>query len=440
MKAVLICGGIGKRMVPITKDKTLLKFNGEPLILHQITAATEAGLDQFVIVASPDNLADLKSAVAGVRAINVDFAVQQRPLGMADALLSASALLGDEPFILVNSNDIFDTSAYVQLINEYQRNSSYSGYLTARQVQDYFPGGYLVVNDDSEISHIVEKPPKGEEPSQLINIVIHLHNEPQRLLDYLAKTSSTADDVYEKALGRMIDDGCNMKAVVYGGAWQAVKYPWHILHAMDYFLGRLTHRISPTAQISERATVDGAVIIEDNVKLFEGAVIRGPSYIGRSSVIGNGVLVRNAVIGSDCVIGYGTEIKHSYIGDGCWFHSNYVGDSVIEDDCSFGAGAVTANFRLDETDIRLQVGGDKVDTGLDKLGALVGKGCRIGINASLMPGIRVGADCFVGPQVCLTHDLEAGKMALAEPRYRVLPNKTKPVGDKKQELLRRLTD
>ncbi|MBL7210064.1 MAG: NTP transferase domain-containing protein, partial [Dehalococcoidia bacterium] len=253
MKAVLICGGIGKRMVPITKDKTLLKFNGEPLILHQITAATEAGLDQFVIVASPDNLADLKSAVAGVRAINVDFAVQQRPLGMADALLSASALLGDEPFILVNSNDIFDTSAYVQLINEYQRNSSYSGYLTARQVQDYFPGGYLVVNDDSEISHIVEKPPKGEEPSQLINIVIHLHNEPQRLLDYLAKTSSTADDVYEKALGRMIDDGCNMKAVVYGGAWQAVKYPWHILHAMDYFLGRLTHRISPTAQISEMA-------------------------------------------------------------------------------------------------------------------------------------------------------------------------------------------
>lgn len=427
-------------MAPITKDKALLKFNGKPLILYQIDIARKAGLDQFVIIANPGNVADLKPAVAGLEGISIDFAVQQKPLGMADALLSASALLVAGPFILVNSNDIFETSAYANLLDEYLKNNRYSGYLVARQVQDYFPGGYLVINKDGEIKHIVEKPARGKEPSNLINIVIHLHTQPQKLLDYLAKTSSTADDVYEKALDRMIGDDCKMKAIVYSGAWQAIKYPWHVLDAMDYFLGRLAHQVSPEAQISERAVIGSGVVIEKGAKVFEGAVIRGPSYIGQNSIIGNGALVRGSIIGDNCVIGYNTEIKHSYIGDKCWFHSNYIGDSVVEDNCSFGAGAVTANFRLDESNIKVSLGDDKVDTERDKLGAMVGRGCRIGINASLMPGVRVGTNSVVGPQICLTQDLGANSMVLAEPRYRVLPNMTSLVEENRQRLLKKLTD
>lgn len=256
MKAVLLCGGIGKRMVPITKDKVLLKFCGKPLILHQINTAREAGLYKFVIVANPTNVTDLKSTVARLKGSNIDFALQQKPLGMADALLSASALLVDEPFILVNSNDICETSAYVELLDEYQRNSCYCSYLIARPVRDYFPGGYLLISEDGEIGRIVEKPPRGSEPSSLVNIVIHLHNEPQKLLSYLAKTSSSADDVYEKALVRMIDAGYKMKAIVYSGSWQAIKYPWHILDAMDYFSNHLTRQISSEAQISEKVGRD----------------------------------------------------------------------------------------------------------------------------------------------------------------------------------------
>ena len=425
-------------MFPITGDKSLLKFTGKPLILHQIDGAVKAGLKRFVIIANPENITELKPIVAGIPGIAADFVIQQKPWGMADALLSASSLLAEEPFILVNSNDIFEASAYTQLLSEYHRNSSYFSYITAYPVPNYFPGGYLVLNKDNEISHIVEKPPKGEEPSHLINIVIHLHSQPQKLLQYLANTKSAADDVYERALDQMIQDGLKMKAIIYNGAWQAIKYPWHILDAVDYFLSRLPGRISSTARISDKAVIDGNTVIEDNVRVLEGAVIRGPCYIGRNSIIGNGVLLRNSIIGDDCVVGYGTEVKHSYIGDRCWFHSNYIGDSVIEGDCSFGAGTVLANFRLDEANISLKVGSDELDTDHDKLGAMVGRGCRTGINASIMPGIRVGPNSFVGPHVCLTNDLEANKMALAEPRYRVLSNETKLVESKRKELLRKL--
>lgn len=440
IRVILLCGGINKRMSPIGRHKSLLRFADKPLIAHQIEGAKGAGLNHFIIVANPDNITDLKSAIAEVPDVATDFTVQEKPLGMADALIAASALASQEPVIVVNPNDIFDASVYTSLLSEYDSNSAYSGYLVAHKTQEYFPGGYLVLSKDNAITRIVEKPPRGKEPSNLVNIVIHLHREPKKLLDYLTKTTSAADDVYEKALDRMIQDGLGMKAIVYTGSWQAIKYPWHVLGAMDYFLARVARRISPLAQISDRAVIDGNVTVEDNARVLEGAVIRGPSYIGRNSVIGNNVLVRNSMVGDGCVIGYSTEVKHSYIGDRCWFHSNYIGDSVIDDDCSFGAGTVLANLRLDETNIIMQIDKDKVDTGYDKLGAIVGRGCRTGINASLMPGVRVGPDSFVGAHVCLTRDLGAGKKVIAEPHYRVLPNETKIALEKRQQSFRKLVE
>lgn len=435
VKVVLMCGGIGKRMTPITTDKALLKFLDKPLIVHQINAAREAGISQFIIITNPENDAEIRSSLSDAK---IGFALQEKPLGMADAILTASDLIAGEPFILVSSNDIFDATAYTRLLREYGRNKDYSVYISARQVQSYFPGGYLVVNDHNEISHIVEKPPRGQEPSNLINIVLHLHAQPEKLLKYLSSTTSTADDIYERSLDRMINDGQKIKAVTYDGAWKAIKYPWHILETMDHFSKQLIKQISPKARISDKAVIDSNVVIADNARVFEGAVIRGPSYIGHNTIIGNGALVRDSFIGDDCVVGYGTEIKHSYIGNKCWFHSNYIGDSVIEDDCSFGAGAVTANFRLDEANIKVRLGKDKVDTGTDKLGAFVGKGCRIGIHASLMPGVRIGANSFIGAQVYLIDDVESNKKVLAESHYRVMANDTEISEDKRQQLLKKL--
>jgi bifunctional UDP-N-acetylglucosamine pyrophosphorylase/glucosamine-1-phosphate N-acetyltransferase len=172
---------------------------------------------------------------------------------------------------------------------------------------------------------------------------------------------------------------------------------------------------------------------------LENAVIRGPAYIGANSIIGNNALVRGySHIGSNSVIGYSTEVKHSYIGDNCWFHSNYIGDSIVDDDCSLGAGTVLANFRLDEENIQIEVGDSLVNTGYGKLGAIVGRGCRIGVNASLMPGVRVGPDSFVGPQVCLSQDLGANKLVLLESQYQIEDNKTRLDEGKRQKLLRSL--
>jgi len=439
VKAVFLCGGRGKRMFPITEDKFLLDFLEKPLLEHQIKAACEAGLSHFVIIGNPDNIQRIEQITKKIPRIEVDLALQKKSSGIADALKSAEPFLHGQ-LLVINPNDVFSSSAYTKIITESEKTTA-SSYILGYQIQKYFPGGYLQVNSQNELLHIVEKPNPGEEPGNLVNILIHCHNNSEELLRYIETVQTTRDDVYECALDSMVKEGHKIKVVPYNDFWAPIKYPWHIFKVMEYFLDNAQPYIASSARISEKATIEGKVILSDNVKVLENAVIRGPVYIGANSVIGNNALVRDySHIGSNSVIGYSTEVKHSYIGDDCWFHSNYIGDSIVDDNCSLGAGTVLANFRLDERNIQIKVGDSLVDTGYDKLGAIMGRDCRIGVNASLMPGVRVGPDSFVGPQVCLRQDLGANKRALLESRYQVENNETRLDEGKRQEFLRRLTD
>ena len=413
MKVLFLCGGIGKRMFPITEDKFLLKFLGKTLLEHQIETAKKAGLTEFVIVGNPENINRIREVVANIPDIKVELAIQEQPLGIANALEGARELL-DREIMVVNPNDVFESAAYTRLLEAHQSHSAIS-YLLGCEVSDYFPGGYLVVGEGGELTHIVEKPGKGNEPSNMVNVLIHLHTDPKRLLKYAASVQTNQDDVYERALDAMVKDKHTIKVARYSGYWVPIKYPWHIFNAVRQFLTQSPKYISPSAHISERAVIEGKVLISDNVRVFENAVIRGPVYIGPNAVIGNNSLVREySHIGSDCVVGYSTEVKNSYVGDGCWFHMSYIGDSVIGGGCSFGAGTVLANWRFDEKNISVKIEGESIDTGLDKFGAIIGDNCKTGVNVSIMPGIKIGPNSIVGPGVYLTDDLEADKVIFAE--------------------------
>jgi UDP-N-acetylglucosamine diphosphorylase / glucose-1-phosphate thymidylyltransferase / UDP-N-acetylgalactosamine diphosphorylase / glucosamine-1-phosphate N-acetyltransferase / galactosamine-1-phosphate N-acetyltransferase len=438
IRTVFLCGGISRRMFPLTEDKFTLDFLGKPLLQHQIEMARAAGLSHFVFIASARNEEKIKQIAGNIPGIETDFARQEKPLGIADALKSASALLGEQ-FLLINPNDVFDISAYNTIISESQLLQAGNSCMLGYRVEDYFPGGYLEVNSKGNLQHIVEKPGKGNEPSDLVNILVHFHSDAKKLLEHIDAVRSNRDDVYERALDDMVKEGYRIKVVPYDNFWAPLKYPWHIFRVMEHFLETAELYVSPTASISDSAVLEGKVILGDKARVMENAVIKGPAYIGPGCIIGNNSLVRNySHIGAGSVVGYSTEIKHSYIGDGCWFHSNYIGDSIIEGESSFGSGTITANFRLDEGTICVPVDGSRVDTGYDKLGAIVGRRCRVGVNACLMPGIRVGHDSAIGPNVCINEDLEAGKAALMKSQYSVVNNGMHLTQDKRNNLLKRL--
>jgi NDP-sugar pyrophosphorylase family protein len=439
VKAVFLCGGRGKRMFPIAEDKFLIDFLGKPLLQHQIEMARDAGLSHFVVIGNPQNAARISQITKRIRGIEVSFALQKKPSGIADALKSAGPLLEGQ-VLVINPNDVFSRSAYTEIMAAAKKAPANS-YMLGYKVQEYFPGGYLQVNSRNGLVHIVEKPGPGNEPSSLVNILIHCHSNSKELLRYIDTVETTRDDVYECALDSMVKAGHKIRVIPYHDFWAPIKHPWHIFKVMEHFLDEAQSYVAPSARVSKKATIEGNVILSDNVRVLENAVIRGPVYVGANSIIGNNALVRDySHIGSDSVIGYCTEVKHSYVGDSCWFHSNYIGDSVVDDDCSLGAGAVLANFRLDEENIRIEVGDILMDTGYDKFGAIIGRGCRIGVNASLMPGVRVGPGSFVGPQVCLSEDVPANKMVLLESRHQVQRNETRLGKGKRAKLLDKLKE
>lgn len=240
----------------------------------------------------------------------------------------------------------------------------------------------------------------------MINILVHLHTDPEILLYYISQVKTNKDDVYEKAIDAMCKDHRVIQVVPYMGSWTPIKYPWHVLDAIRYFLDKADTHISPDAIISSHALIDGKVILEDGVRVLENAMIRGPAYIGRNTVIGNNALVRTySHLGSDCIIGFSTEIKESYVGDGSQFHMSCAGDSVIGYGCSFGAGAIMANWRFDKNNMHEKIGDSMIDTGRDKLGAFIGDNCRTGIQVGIMAGVRIGNNSVIYPHAYLTNDV-----------------------------------
>ena len=201
-----------------------------------------------------------------------------------------------------------------------------------------------------------------------------------------------------------------------------------------------TQRIQKNAKISEQATIEGNVWIEQGSRVFKGASIRGPCYIGENTIIGSNSLVRDySSLGQKCIVGFSTEIKHSIIGDQCLFHMNYIGDSIISNNCLFGAGTITANFRFDENNIKVVIGDKKIDSGNNKLGIIMGDNCKTGINACLQPGIKVGPQSIVGPNVNLQQNLEPKKIIFINKNsYNKKDLKIEATSENKKQILKKI--
>jgi bifunctional UDP-N-acetylglucosamine pyrophosphorylase/glucosamine-1-phosphate N-acetyltransferase len=143
--------------------------------------------------------------------------------------------------------------------------------------------------------------------------------------------------------------------------------------------------------------------------------------------------------GPGCVIGFGSEIKHSIFGRNVWTHRNYVGDSIVSDNCSFGAGTITANYRFDEGVVQVKVGEQRFSTGMDKFGVIMAEGCRTGSNSVLMPGIKIGPNSIVGPGVTLLDDMPPNKIALpTRASYEVRDNGLDLTTKTREEQMKRL--
>jgi NDP-sugar pyrophosphorylase family protein len=406
---VILAGGASSRMWPL-REKSLLHFGTEPLLVSQLRRYQALGFEEAIIVGNPANVDDMRQIAGQMPQMQVAVVVQAEPKGMGDAVLQTAPLLAHRPHtpIYINQvHDVVDDRLHVDMLNLF-RASPQATYLAGYEMADYFPGGYLVVDANGRINGIIEKPGAANRPSSLVAIVAHIHEHAGRLLDAIRDEyakDTPGDDHYERAMDALMKTHL-YQVVPYQGHWSALKFPWHVLDIMDYFLGKIDGQVvSDSAFIAPSATLTGNVYIGAGARVFPGAAVVGPAYIGAGTIVGNNALVRHSMVLENCNVGFTTEVARSYVAAGCQMHACRVLDSIFAPDVNFSAGCTTANLRIDRGAVPTIVKGQKMDTGRDKLGAIIGQGAFLGVDVMTMPGVKVGEYAQVGPGTHVLKDV-----------------------------------
>ncbi len=176
--------------------------------------------------------------------------------------------------------------------------------------------------------------------------------------------------------------------------------PWEALINLESFIINLGktlpadqyEEIHPQVWAAKTATISLSALVKGPCIIDEGAEIRHCAYIRG-----------NAIVGKNAVVGNSTEVKNAILFDKVQVpHFNYVGDSILGHGAHLGAGAVTSNVRSDKKPV-LIIGknNEKIETGLKKLGALVGDFVEVGCNSVLCPGCVLGPGTIVYPTSCV---------------------------------------
>jgi NDP-sugar pyrophosphorylase family protein len=177
------------------------------------------------------------------------------------------------------------------------------------------------------------------------------------------------------------------------------EYPWEVLPHIGDFIRKTGPYLDK--DIYEDRGDD--IYIAKTVRFVNEATITiiGPCIIGPGTEVRPGAFIRgNAIIGADCVVGNSTEIKNDIIFDNVEVpHYNYVGDSVLGFHAHMGAGSITSNIKSDRTNVVIKdfSTGEEIETGLRKIGAMLGDYAEVGCNTVMNPGSVIGAHTNIYP-------------------------------------------
>lgn len=422
--AVVLAGGVGKRFTPFTSDKTLFPFMGQTLIARTLQMLADAGIAQIMVVTNSVNhywLSSVKNEL--FPQIDISLHRQPRPEGMGDALLSLGDQLPTKDILVTNAGDMVDPNLVQDLIN--QLKDQYA-LVTGMVTPTYQSLGYFELDQDNNVVGIAEKPGPDKMPSNVANLVFHYFSDPTKFISLIKQASDrqNSDDIYEQALTELMKQH-EVKLFRYRGPWQKLKFGHHVLDMTEYFLRTINRKyqspqIDPTAKVASTAQLNGVVVVDAHAKIFDYAVIQGPCYIGKNSIIGNHALVRSSLIEQDSVVGFGSEIVRSYVGPQSDLHHVYLGDSVLEAGVHFGFNAHTTNLRFDLQPVKVKLPNQEQETDKIKLGALIAKGSEVGANATLMPGITMGSNSLVHAGLQIYQPLADDQVCKSEVKNKVV--------------------
>lgn len=177
--------------------------------------------------------------------------------------------------------------------------------------------------------------------------------------------------------------------------FEGAEYPWQVLPKIGNFI----------IELGMKLPKDEYTMVSENVWVANSATIAPTAFIGAPAIIDKDAEVRhcafirgNAIVGKGAVVGNSTELKNVILFDKVQVpHYNYVGDSILGYKAHMGAGSITSNVKSDKTLVTIKNGDNRVETGLKKMGAVLGDEVEVGCNSVLNPGTVVGKHTNIYP-------------------------------------------
>jgi len=308
MKALVLSGGAGTRLRPITHTsaKQLVPVANKPVLFYGLEAIRDAGVTDVGIIVG-DTAAEIEAAVGdgSELGISVTYIRQDAPLGLAHCVLIAQDYLGDDDFVMY-LGDNFIIGGITELVHEFQA-GTYDAQILLTKVDNPSQFGVAELGPHGGVTTLVEKPKEPKSDLALVGVymfrpVIH---EAVRAI----KPSARGELEITDALQWLIDEGRDVRPHLVTGYWKDTGRLEDMLECNRKVLESIEPLV--LGSVDADSQLIGRVVVEEGA-VIERSTVRGPAIIGRDSV------VRDTYVGPFTSIYFGctledTEIEHSIV-------------------------------------------------------------------------------------------------------------------------------
>jgi glucose-1-phosphate thymidylyltransferase len=317
LKGLILSGGAGTRLRPITHTsaKQLVPVANKPVLFYGIEALVDAGVEEIGIIIAPETGDEIREAAGdgsqfGAR---ITYIVQDKPAGLAHAVLTAEEFIGTSPFVMYLGDNLLRDGlrGLVSTFTEHQPDAL----ILLTPVDDPQSYGVAELDDEEHIVRLIEKPK--DPPSNLALVGVYLF---QNLIFDAARSlepSWRGELEITEAIQKLIDDGRTVRSEVVRGWWKDTGQLADMLEANRLVLEELVTSIE--GDVDEDSKVEGRIVLGPGARL-ERSVVRGPA------VIGAGAVVEDAYIGPYTSIGDDVHVRRSEVEN-----SIVLSGSVVED-------------------------------------------------------------------------------------------------------------
>ena len=352
MKAVVMAGGEGSRLRPLTinRPKPMVPLVNRPVMGHVVELLKRHGFTDLVVTLQyrADDIQNYFGDGLSF-GVNLNYSIEQHPLGTAGSIKYAEKFLPrDEPFLIVSGDALTDID--LTAVVEFHKRVGAAVTLTLYRVPNPLEYGVIMVDDAGRIERFLEKPSWGEVISDTVNTGIYVLSP--EILDEIPPEQPF--DFSKDLFPRLMEKGVPLYGYVAGGYWTDVGTLNEYQHACNDILNGkvalepLGDEIRPgifvgeEVEIAPDADLTGPLYIGNGAQIKSQAVVRGPASISAVTIVDRRAHIDRSIVWRNAYIGEAAELRGAIIGTRCSLNTRAVvfEGAVIGDECNIGAGAV----------------------------------------------------------------------------------------------------